>query len=76
MGILNGVKILDHSNLIRDTKSGAIINVDNAGYHAAVKRKRARNLKENRLKTVEANIDQLNTSVKNIEQLLHKLINE
>ena len=61
------VKILDNEDLVRDTKSNAVLNTD----MTALDKYRARRNKERQM---SSDVDELKQRMSNIEQLLQQLV--
>lgn len=64
------LKVQNHTDLVRDSKTGAILNIDNSSLEAYKNRRE-------KAKIVDDVIEQVNTmrrDVDEIKQLLHKLI--
>jgi len=62
------VKIKDHSNLVRDRRSGAVLNNDKSAYTAAIQRRMSRQRNANE-------IQQMKSDISEIKDTLTKLIN-
>jgi hypothetical protein len=62
-------KVENHPDLVRDLKSGAIINTNVDQYHAARRRK-------TRVRKEKQEIQNLKNEMKEIKELLHMLINK
>ena len=65
---MNKVKVEGHSNLYRDTQSGAVINSNRSEYEQYMKAKQNRNGMRNEINTLKQELDE-------IKQLLKKLTN-
>lgn len=66
---LNMIKVEGHSNLFRDEESGAIMNLDSAGYQDYVRKRNAK-LKE------KEEILNLKNEISEIKMMLQKIIND
>lgn len=64
---MSKVKVEGHSGLVRDTKSGAILNINSTEVEQARERKRLRRQKDKEF-------EDLKNEVGEIKDLLHKLI--
>jgi hypothetical protein len=64
------LKVIDHPELVRDTKSKAILNVDSSGLN---KYKEERNFRMKLQNVVEDN-DQIKKDISEIKELLERLI--
>ena len=65
---MDKVKVEGHSNLYRDTQSGAVINSNRSEYEKYMKAKQNRNGMRNEINTLKQELDE-------IKQLLKKLTN-
>jgi len=65
---MKAVKIKDNEDLIRDTKSNAVLNTD----MSSLEKYRARRNKERQM---SSDVDELKQRMTNIEQLLQQLVN-
>ena len=63
------LKVKEHENLVRDTKSNAILNTDNRGLNAYKNRK----LQFSKIDNMEDKIKHLDDKLINIENLLSSL---
>lgn len=68
------IKVEGHSNLVRDPKSGAIININKDEINAARARKLARAVKEEEEKQLKADVENLKHEISDIKQLLTQLV--
>lgn len=68
------IKVEGHSNLVRDPKSGAIININKDEINAARARKLARAVKEEEEKQLKADVENLKNEIGDIKQLLTQLV--
>lgn len=64
---MSRINVEGHSNLVRDTNSGAILNINKSEVEIARARKEARRQKDREL-------EDLKNEVSEIKDLLHKLI--
>ena len=67
-------QVKDHRELVRDTESGAIINVDRSAYLNALERHKN---KEKQKETIENNTNDINSikqEVSDIKEMLGKLL--
>ncbi len=65
---MKSLKIKDNEDLIRDTKSNAVLNTD----MSSLEKYRARRDKERQM---SSDVDELKQRMTNIEQLLQQLVN-
>lgn len=63
------LKVKEHENLVRDTKSNAILNIDNRGLNAYKNRK----MQFSKIDNMEDKIKHLDDRLINIENLLSSL---
>jgi len=66
------VKVKDHDNLRRDSRSRAIINVDKQEYVAYLKKQQ----KAERLEHVESKVYDMQNDIKDIKQMLQQLVSK
>lgn len=68
------LKVDGHSNLARDPKSGAIININRSEIEAARERKRLRSAKADEEKQLKEDVSLLKNEMSEIKHLLSKLV--
>ena len=68
------LKVKGHSNLERDPKSGAIININRSEIEAARERKRLRSAKADEEKQLKEDVSLLKNEMSEIKHLLSKLV--
>ena len=68
------LKVEGHSNLARDPKSGAIININRSEIEAARERKRLRAAKADEEKQLKEDVSLLKNEMSEIKHLLSKLV--
>jgi hypothetical protein len=68
------LKVDGHSNLVRDPKSGAIININRSEIEAARERKRLRSAKADEEKQLKEDVSLLKNEMSEIKHLLSKLV--
>lgn len=66
------IKVEGHSNLFRDKKTGAIINMDNDGYEKYLKLMRKDNKKERELNKMKSDIEDIKDALSQIINSLNK----
>ena len=66
------IKVEGHSNLFRDEKTGAIINMDNNEYEKYVKLKRRDSKKERELSKMKSDIEDIKDALSQIINSLNK----
>ena len=69
-------KVEGHPNLLRDMKSNAIINTDQIALDNYTSIKRRKELEQQRINTMESDLIELKSSIKEIKQLLRNMTNE
>ena len=68
-------KVEGHANLIRDLKSQAIINTDSSAYARYMARKRKQKAKNDEIREVIRDVNELKTEMREIKDLLIGLSN-
>jgi len=71
---MNRVKVEGHTDLVRDIKSGAIININRSEIEAARERKRLRAVKADEEKQLKEDVSLLKNEMSEIKHLLGKLV--
>lgn len=66
------IKVEGHSNLFRDSKTGAIINKDNHGYDQYLKLIKSDNKKERELSKMKNDIEEIKEALAQIINNLNK----
>ena len=66
------IKVEGHSNLFRDSKTGAIINTDDTGYNQYLKLKKSDNKKERELSKMKNDIEEIKEALAQIINNLNK----
>jgi hypothetical protein len=66
------IKVDGHSNLFRDEKTGAIINMDNNEYEKYLKLKRRDSKKERELSKMKSDIEDIKDALSQIINSLNK----
>lgn len=64
----NYIKIEDHDSLIKNTKTSAIISIDDSAYEAALRRKKS----SKKIRQMENDISELKTMMTTLIQKLDK----
>jgi hypothetical protein len=62
------IKVEGHNNLFRDEESGAIMNLDAAGYQEYIKKRNLKNKEREEIKNIKTEIDE-------IKSMLQQLLN-
>lgn len=68
------LKVEGNPNLVRDTRSGAIININKKEIDRARKLKAERKKKEETFENLQAEVKNLKNDVSDIKRLLEKLV--
>lgn len=68
------IKVEGHPNLVRDPKSGAVLNINSNEIEAARFRKESRKLQQEKEKQLYNDVDNLKNELSDIKGLLHKLV--
>lgn len=68
------IKVDGHSNLVRDPKSGAIININKDELSSARSRKIQQKRKEREDKQLNADVETLQNEISDIKQLLTQIV--
>jgi hypothetical protein len=68
------IKVDGHSNLVRDPKSGAIININKDELSSARSRKIQQKRKEREDKQLKADVETLQNEISDIKQLLTQIV--
>ena len=70
----NMIPIADHVQLRRDRRSGAVIDVDSAGYEQYLKIKNNRQQQQERVDGMETRINNMEADIADIKSLLYRLL--
>ena len=70
------LRVKDHSDLARDTTSGAIVNTNVSAYEAAVKRARNAQASKDELRSAVRDINNLKCEMHEIKNLLLQLVDK
>ena len=68
------VKVEGHNNLVRDTRSNAIINTDKRGYQTYKNLKKAKSSDKIRIDQIESDLSTLKDDIGEIKNLLQNLL--
>ncbi len=69
------VKVKEHSNLIKDSRTGQIIDNDENSYQRYMAGKKARQAAKQKAMTVEEDLANLKNEISEIKSLLKELVN-
>ncbi len=68
-------KVKDHSDLVRDPKSGSIINVNSMDYQRYIANREVRTEDSQKVENVEQDLANLKSEISEIKSLLKELVN-
>ena len=68
------VKVENHSNLVRDVRSNAIINTDKGGYEHYKSLKKTKSFEKMRIDQIESDLSSLKNDINEIKDLLKSLL--
>ena len=71
---MSSVKVKGHTNLVRDLKSQAIINVDSEAYARYMARKAKQQKKDDEVREVIRDVNEIKKEMFEIKDLLKKVI--
>jgi hypothetical protein len=71
---MDHIKVKDHTNLVRDQKSQAILNIDMKEYNNYMKIKQLKDNESNRVKKLESDVSGMKDDLNDIKNLLRSLI--
>ena len=69
------LKVEGHNNLVRDSRSHAIVNSDTTSYSIYMQRVRAREQQGDQIRNAVKEINTLKTELREIKSLIKELIN-
>ena len=70
------IKIENYENLVKDTKSGAIVNTNKSEFQLYMKRRQERNKNGDKLRNACKEINNLKSELREIKNLLTKVLNK
>ena len=68
-------KVKDHSDLVRDPKSGSIINVNSMDYQRYIANREVRTEDSQKVDNVEQDLANLKSEISELKSLLKELVN-
>ena len=68
-------KVKDHSDLVRDPKSGSIINVNSMDYQRYIANREVRTEDSQKVENVEQDLANLKSEISEIKSLLKEFVN-
>ena len=69
------IKVEGHNNLVRDSRSHAIVNSDTTSYSIYMQRVRAREQQGDQIRNAVKEINTLKTELREIKSLIKELVN-
>ncbi|NDB28462.1 hypothetical protein EB169_03250 [archaeon] len=69
-------KVDGHKNLIRDEETKAIINTNMSDYNKYIMQRKIKEKENQKLQTLEENVDNIKSDLEEIKSILRSLINE
>jgi hypothetical protein len=69
-------KVDGHKNLIRDEETKAIINTNMSDYNKYIMQRKIKEKDNQKLQTLEENVDNIKSDLEEIKSILRSLINE
>ena len=73
---MSSVKVKGHTNLVRDLKSQAIINVDSEAYARYMARKAKQQKKDDEMRKVVREVNEIKTEMFEIKNLIKKVLDK
>ena len=70
------LKIQNYENLVKDTKSGAVVNTSKSEFQLYMKRRQDRNKNGDKLRNACKEINNLKSELREIKNLLTKVLNK
>jgi len=71
---MDHIKVKDHTNLVRDQKTQAILSIDMKEYSNYMKIKQIKDNESNRVKKLESDVSGMKDDLNDIKNLLRSLI--
>ena len=68
------IKIENYQNLVKDTRSNAIVNTNKSEFQLYMKRRKERNLQGDKMRNVCKEINNLKSELREIKSLLTKVL--
>lgn len=68
------VKVEGHSDLVRDSKTGAVVNINRTEAELARRRKNNWKVQQEEQEQLKSDVDQLKNDISDIKDLLTKLV--
>ncbi|QJT70099.1 hypothetical protein SynMITS9220M01_086 [Synechococcus phage SynMITS9220M01] len=70
------IKVQDHSHLVRDPLTNAIINTNKSGYDEYIARREVKKSETQKVKDLETELSSMKDDLNEIKSLLRRLSNE
>ena len=67
-------KVKDHGDLLRDSRTGAIVNTNSLDYDKYVPQRNAKSVEHEKTDNIEQDLANLKSEINEIKSLLHKLV--
>ena len=67
-------KVKDHGDLLRDSRTGAIVNTNSLDYDKYVAQRNAKSVEHEKTDNIEQDLANLKSEINEIKSLLHKLV--
>ena len=71
---MSHIKVEGHTNLVRDIRSNAIVNSNKSEFQMYMKRHKERNEQADKMRNVSKEINNLKTELREIKNLLTKVL--
>ena len=68
-------KVEGHNNLLRDSETGAIINIDSSGYSSYIMNKSIKDEESIRIQNVEQDLANIQNELSELKTLLKEVLN-
>lgn len=67
--------VTGHSNIVRDSNTNSIVNIDRYGYDQYIARRESQNKKNQKIQDVQQEIATMKEDINEIKQLLREILN-
>jgi len=67
--------VTGHSNIVRDSNTNSIVNIDRYGYDQYIARRESQNKKNQKIQDVQQEIAIMKEDINEIKQLLREILN-
>ena len=72
---MNYIKVKNHDNLIRDSKSNFIVNTNKSEYDEYIARRKQKQNEKNKVDNLERDVSTLRNEITEIKDMLRSLVN-